>query len=474
MLTNADLQAFENRGLDAEVADRMGARFQNGKFLFEYRRDGELQFRKGRSEDKRFWIEPKGAKLQFWNLDQVPVLPSRPSEPLVICEGEFDAIAVAQCFGGYVLSVPNGVAGNRSEGEIVIAEDTRFSYLWQNERLLPQIEQFNQVILCTDGDDPGMVLRDELALRIGEPRCWYVTYPVGTKDANDVLMQRGEAGVKALLQGARPMRPGHLARPSDIPPKRNEIAYSSGWGFMDRHLMVIRPELMVVTGEPGHGKGQWVRALTFHLAEAHGWRTAYLTPEDPSHRLKRDMRRFAFRNNRYANQEQQRAAIDWIDNHFRISTPPEDEPITLDMVMNEMESAALHHNCQVFVIDPWNEIEHDLSRGETETLYIERALRAFKRKTRRLNLLLIIVAHPRKQGKDESVTLWSINGSANWRNKADHGIIIKRESEYSTDITLTVEKCKDHETMGVPGDVFMAFKKDLCDYHQMAGNSGGE
>jgi hypothetical protein len=36
--------------------------------------------------------------------------------------------------------------------------------------------------------------------------------------------------------------------------------------------------------------------------------------------------------------------------------PPEDEPITLNMVMHEMEAAALHHDCQVFVIDPWNEV----------------------------------------------------------------------------------------------------------------------
>lgn len=480
MLKHADTEAFEARGLDPEVADQMGARFQAGRFTFDYLKDGAFLFRKVRTPAKEFWIDPKGAALRFWNLDQVPVLPCRPSEPLVICEGEFDAIAVAQCVGGYVLSVPNGVAGKRSEGEIVIAADNRFAYLWQDEKLIPQVDQFDRIILCTDGDEPGQILRDELALRIGETRCWYVSYPAGAKDANDVLKLHGRQGVRDLLGRARPMRPGHLAQPYDIPNKPQQIAYSTGWSYLDRHMQLVRPELMVVTGKPGHGKGQWVRSLAFHLAEAHGWRTAFLTPEDPAHRLKRDMERFAKRRflKVYAGKPEWpmsaadvAAARNWVNDSFRISTPPEDEPITLDMVMNEMEAAALHHNCQVFVLDPWNEVEHQLQRGELETQYIERALRAFKRKMRRLNLLLIIVAHPRKQGNEEKITLWSISGSANWWNKADHGVIIKRESEYSSDLTLNVEKSKDHETMGIPGEVYLEFLKEECEYVQPVGHS---
>lgn len=464
MLNDLGIKLFEDRGIDPEVADRMGARFRAGKFVFEYHQDGQLLFRKVRTPEKQFWLDPKGVPLRFWNLDQVPVLPHRPAEALTICEGEFDAIAVAQCLGGYVLSVPNGVAGKRSEGKIILAEDNRFAYLWKDERLIPEVEQFDKVILCTDGDEPGLILRDELALRIGETRCWYVTYPQGCKDANDVLLKHGAAGVRGLIDGARPMRPGHLSKPSDIPSKPSQIAYSTGWGFLDDSLMLVRPELMVVTGKPGHGKGQWVRALALHLAESHGWRTAFLTPEDPAHRLERDFRRFALRKSPFANQEQQQTAHQWIDDSFRISTPPEDEPITLEMVMGEMEAAALHHNCQVFVLDPWNEVEHELLRGESETQYIERALRAFKRRMRRLNLLLIIVAHPRKQALQDDITLWSISGSANWWNKADHGVIINRSSESSSNIELVVEKCKDHETMGKPGRLHMDFSRKTCDY----------
>jgi twinkle protein len=299
-----------------------------------------------------------------------------------------------------------------------------------------------------------------------------VTYPAGCKDANDVLRIHGESGVRALLDGARPLRPGHLVKPSDIPPRMVNITYSSGWGFLDQNLRLERPEMVVVTGQPNHGKGQFIRCLAFNLARAHGWRTAFLAQEDPAHRVKRDMRRFALNQTRYANPQQQREAIEWIDSHFRISQMPEDEPVTLEMVEREMESAALHHNCQVFCLDPWNEVEHRFNRGENETQYIERALRQLLRKMRRLNMVLIIAAHPTKLDEGQKANLYKISGSANWKNKCQHGIVVHRTDNHSNMVEIIVEKSKDWETMGVPGGVVLEFNRDICDYQFVSNISG--
>lgn len=464
MLTNPDFQAFESRGLDPEMAAKLGATYRNGRYLFDYMKDGALLFRKVRTEDKNFWLEPKGKPLQFWGLDEVPLLPSRPEEPLVITEGEFDRIAVTQAAGGYVLSVPNGGDGKRTTEEVAIAEDSRFSYLWSDGKIIPQVEQFNKIILFTDDDETGLILRDELALRIGESRCWYVTYPEGCKDANDVLKEYGAETLRMMVRRAKPMQPGHLVKPSDIPPRATSIVYSTGWDFMDPHLLLERPELIVVTGEPGHGKGQFIRCMAFNMARAHGWRTAFLAQEDPAHRVKRDMRRFALNQTPYANQQEQAAAAEWIDQHFRVSMMPEDEAVTLEMVEAEMEAAALHHDCQMFVLDPWNEVEHHLNRGELETQYIERSLRQILRKTRRLNLAVVIAAHPTKLNDGEKATLYKISGSANWKNKCQHGIVIHKPSDHSNGVEVTVEKSKDWETMGKPGTVYLEFKREKCDY----------
>jgi twinkle protein len=260
------------------------------------------------------------------------------------------------------------------------------------------------------------------------------------------------------------MRPGYLVKPSEIPPRGLSLTYSSGWGDLDANLMIERPELIVVTGQPNHGKGQFIRCLAFNLARAHGWRTAFLAQEDPAHRVKRDMRRFAMNQTRYATPQQQREAIAWIDEHFRISQMPEDEPVTLEMVEREMEAAALHHNCQVFCLDPWNEVEHRFNKGENETQYIERALRQLLRKMRRLNLVLIVAAHPTKMQEGEKANLYKISGSANWKNKCQLGLIVHRTDSHSNQVEIIVEKSKDWETMGVPGKAFLEFNRDICDY----------
>ncbi len=453
------------RKLDPETADRMGVRFHEGNLRFEYLNHGNLQFCKVRAPGKKFWIEPSGAQLQFWNIDAVRSLLSRPSEPLVICEGELDAVAIFQSCGGYVLSVPNGSSGRRTMPGTLVSQDTSYAYLWDEERLIPEIDQFDKVILATDGDKPGVILRDELALRIGERRCWYVTYPAECKDANDVLIKHGEDGVRQLIAGARPLRPGHLVRPDDLPPRPREIPHSTGWDFLDKHLMLVRPELLVATGFPGHGKGQFLRVLALHLAESHGWRTAIFAPEDPPHRIKRDLRRFALRKIKFPNQNDQSKAFEWVNDHFLLSLPPEDDGVTLDVIEHEMYVAAVHHSCQVFIIDPWNEIDHRMERGMSIDLYIEYALRRLKRKARQLGLLLVIAAHPIKiEGEP---TLMSINGSANWRNKADHGIILYRSDVNSNRVKLTTEKSKDWETMGIPGSVEIEFNRNECDYHQI-------
>ena len=56
---------------------------------------------------KTFWIEPKGAALCLWNEDCL----SEPSEaPLIITEGELDALSFLASGATHVVSVPNGAA----------------------------------------------------------------------------------------------------------------------------------------------------------------------------------------------------------------------------------------------------------------------------------------------------------------------------------------------------------------------------
>ena len=92
----------------------------------------------------------------------------------IFVTGNCDAIAVYQACGGFVSSVPNGANGHKSEGAIYPGKDTGFQYLWGPDgKLISELDQFDKIILATDADEKGFLLRDELALRIGRGRCWF-------------------------------------------------------------------------------------------------------------------------------------------------------------------------------------------------------------------------------------------------------------------------------------------------------------
>lgn len=465
--TGMQIDPIEARKLDIEVAAEMGLTFENGKFVTAYHRNGELSFRKFRTLAKEFWIEPKGAELHLWQIDSLRELLGelsphglRPKEALVFTEGEPDAVAIKQaCRGVYVTSVPNGANGQKSTGDIYPNQDNGFRYLWGKDgKLLPELTQFDKIILAVDSDEKGETLRDELAVRLGDTRCWFVIYPDGCKDANDVVLKYSEETLERVIASAKPIRPGHLVSVSDLPPYVRETTYSTGWGFLDNHIQVIRPELFVITGIPGSGKTQWARSLMFHLSEIHGWKIGYLTPEDNPHRLKRDIERFAIRNQCGSNK-----VPAWVAERTWISRVPEDEILDMPAVFREMESAALHHDCQAFLWDPWNEVYHDYGHM-SETQYTERMLMQIKRKARRFNLAVFLVAHPKKREDGQRADLYSINGSAAWYNKADHGIIIHRPTKGSRHAEIETQKTKDHEVTGEPGKVWVEYHRGTCDY----------
>ena len=463
-------KAFSDRGLDWELAAKLGAEYTPGKFLFRYSKGGKFLFQKVRTDDKRFWIEPAGVALQFWGLDEVPVFSERPEEPLIITEGEPDRIACVQAGAKYVLSVPNGTSGRRTDGAKLVSEDTAFAYLWgKDERIIPEVDQFNKIVLFTDADDPGCILRDELAMRLGPGRCWFIPYPENhvAKDANDILRMYGAEVLQRAIAAARPMRPSRLIRLSEVPPRQFTQLYDTGWDWLDPHMKLVRPQLLVVTGIPGHGKGAWIRSLCANLALKHGLRTAYLVPEDPAWRVRRDTRRFAMHKFSSPERYDTAAADRFIAEYFHISVPDDEDTLNMDFVEAEMAAAALHHNCQIFVLDPWNEVSHDMGRL-TETQYIEQAIVRLKRVARLYKMILIIAAHPRKVPPGEEPNLYSISGSATWKNKCDHGVIIHRLTDGGGKLAdkakIIVEKSKDHDTMGVPGEVLTRLDRSRFNY----------
>jgi len=458
------------RRIPAEIAAQCGVVTMHGWPAFEYRRNGRLQYVKARREDqsdKSFYRVPAKTDTCLFLEDRIETDPDL-SSPLVICEGEIDALSLVAVGVPNVVSVPDGAQLEKvGDDRVVIENDKAFSWLWGDDGLKPAIAQFDRFILAVDGDKKGRVLREELAVRLQRWRCEFVTYPDGCKDANDVLVKHGPEALAEVIANAKPMVPNRLVRFSDLPHVGTGEVYGSGFQGLDDDpikLNVMAPELIVVTGEPGSGKSEFAAVFGANLANYHGLPGAILQFEDRSSRVRDTLVRYAMSQVPSCKDSRQRAQ-EWVDQYFRTIEPEQnidlDVDYNLEWLQSTLREARTRHGCRWAIIDPWNELEHIWDRTQSEAVYTNDALRRIKRLSRAYQMIIFIVAHPSKEGgrvkEIADLDLYCIAGSAAWNNKADHGIIVHRPDKSKQDVYIKIAKSKDHMTMGRPGIVRMRY-----------------
>lgn len=458
-LSKAAMAWFESRGLDVEIVTHYGvSTMQRGGaevIAFPYIENGAIVNHKYRGRDKSF-SQDKGAVKCFWNHDALldPSLHDG-SQRLIITEGEADALAAIQCGWPLSISVPDGAPQRASEGVLDPSQDTKFSFVF---RAWDNLKKVKQIIIATDADGPGQVLAAELVRRLGAWRCLFVTYPEGCKDLNEVLQKHGSAAVSKVLTGAKLWPVKGLYKLSDYPDSGEIKTYPTGWNALNQNLHVMRGEFMVVTGIPGHGKSSWLLNLSMNLAKRHGWKICVGSFEArirPT--LLRDLRGF--------HGGSINAADEFIEQYYSfIDQKPlnDDEDADIEWIVERAADAVVRHGCDMLILDPWNEIEHKRRRDETETEYVSRAIRVLKRFATNYDVMVAVVAHPQKMnvGQHNAVkepTLYDISGSANWYNKADHGIVIHRPSLDGNLVNVIIKKVRIKPEMGKEGVVQFEF-----------------
>jgi twinkle protein len=166
----------------------------------------------------------------------------------------------------------------------------------------------------------------------------------------------------------------------------------------------------------------------------------------------------------------------WIEQHFVFIAPDaaagdEEEDITdVDWIIERAAAAVIRHGIRVLMIDPWNEIEHTRRREENQSEYVGRAIRALKRFGRRFDVLVIVVAHPTKEGakkRPEDLSLYDVSDSAHFANKTDIGVIVSRVPGEQNNVTLiNVRKVRYQPETGRPGQLVISFDEEHRTFSQ--------
>lgn len=440
------------RGLDPTLAERLGLETVTDGganwLAIPYQEDGETVNHKYRLTSEKRHKMDVGAPLALWNADCLKAPEIRNGSPLVICEGEWDAIAAIQAGYKFVVSVPNG-APNKPTGDI----DSAARYDWI-DRHAEALREAKDIVLATDADAPGQALRTDLVAVFGAGRCRFVEYPDGCKDLNDVLLARGEEGVVECISSSRPFPVKGLYTLADFPEQEELRSYPVGIEPLADSIRIVPGTLTVLTGYANMGKSTLMDAIVANALQSFPVCVAsFETLAKPI--LRDSLRRSMLKCNQASLRSRDLSEVDdLLSRRLTIISQSVDSELMMDLdyFLELAEVAVRRHRIKMLVIDPWNEMEHHRGRHETETDYIGRAVQRLKAFAARNDVALWIVAHPSKPGEQKRghyPGLYDVSGSAHWANKADYGLSYHRFNRDTNEVTIAVTKVRQ----GYPGRI---------------------
>jgi twinkle protein len=188
---------------------------------------------------------------------------------------------------------------------------------------------------------------------------------------------------------------------------------------------------MPVIGPYGSGKSVILRQPSVNLWRKYKWRTLITAFEEKvKPRFQRDLRRHLIgrpNGGVYLHKGKEVQAVAWteaeiakadgdIRQAFRFLRRKRNTTLDLDRLIGRIEYAVKVYGVDVVIIDPLNEIDHVIPRGENRTDYMGRFIMRLKQLADDYSLLMIVAAHPPKDGVDKRLAK---NGTLTLNDGAD-------------------------------------------------------
>lgn len=472
---------LSTRGISKETADKMKLFASEKWFMrlnraapaigFPYYRNGQLVSAKYRSLEDKDFTQDAGGAHDFFGIDNVD-----PTKPIVIVEGEIDALTGMECGIENVVSVPSGAPIKVADGKVLATEDKKFAFVWNAFETLSKAPY---IVIATDNDAPGQALAEELARRIGKHKCRLTKFD--RKDLNEVLLNEGADAVREIVQKAEPYPVEGLSSAGKFEERLNDLwskgtgkGMSTGYTSLDQIYTVAPGQLTVVTGYPSHGKSNFVDQLMVNLARQHDWKFAVCSFENqPEIHISRlmeinEQKRFFEGTNRMSEIEKDRA-FKWVNEHFLFMDSETVEPATIDSILDRAKAAVARMGIRGMVIDPYNYIDMK-NRGDSETGAISDLLTRVQAFAKAFGVHVWFVAHPAKVARSGTDLPrpdgMAIAGSMAWWAKADCGLTIHRAD---AGVEVAVWKCR-YRWVGTQGEALLGYDRVTGTYSETVDN----
>ena len=449
------------RGINSNTIDYLDIREDKyGNAVFNYYDTNDVltlvKYRPSRTVDKA------NGEIKTWcqkDADTTPLLFNmnrvNSGKALLITEGELDA-ASAICSGySNTVSVPFG-AGN-------------FHWIEENWDWL---EQFSEIIIWADNDEPGEKMRKECIYRLGSWRTKYIQTPQSFEkdgkrfrlnDINDCLQVGGKDLVMQLIGEAKDVPVTSVIDYSDI----EELDMSQVGGIktglkpIDKVLQKLYfGTLTILSGRPGSGKTSLIDQ-TAAMAMDNGDSVFLFSKELPprlsanwfntiiaGRRNLREIKQPDGSSYYVVPYETQKKMQEFYKNKLLIYK--DSEPNDCDSVLHSAEECVRKYGAKLIILDNLMMLDLKASADNMNLAQTDlvNKLIAFASK---FNVAVVLVAHPKKtQDMTSDVSMYDISGTSNLINLAIRSIGLRRVSQkekddarnkwYNYDVVATIIK----------------------------------
>lgn len=431
---------LETRKISRKTADYLDIRQdEQGNLVFNYYDTQDVllnvKYRPSRKvkhgENKNWCQKDADTTPILYNMNRI-----NPSQPLIIATGELDCASLIEAGFQNAVSIPFG--------------DGTLSFI---EECFDWFEQFNEIIVCHDNDDPGYKFVKEVVPRLGSWRCkvancpeYYINEEKQTKrhikDINETLYWFGRQGVIDMIAAAADTPVPSLVDLSDVEEKDLSTmdGIETGLIGLDRALMrLFYGTFNILSGTPGSGKTSWLYQLICNCMDQ-GLGTWVFSRELPDYMTKnwinylfagpRNVKQYQTENETVYYRVTQ-AAKQAINEKYRglCHLYRDDFDNDVEALQTSMTDAARKYGCKLFIIDNLMTVNlhaDDENKYDKQTEFVNWLIHF----SAKYNVCTILVCHPRKlQFGQEDLDMYDVAGSSNLVNLAHRGFGLKRISK---------------------------------------------
>lgn len=414
------IEYLARRGIGRETAERYRITTQkdNDRILVFpfYSPDGSLEFVKYRKAD----FNPSRDKNKEWcEKDTKPILfgmdRCKGFDRLVITEGQIDSLSAAEAGIENAVSVPTGARG--------------FTWL---ENCWEWVTQFKEVIVFGDCEKGKVTLVDELARRLPIPvKVVQIEDYLGEKDANDILRKYGSEAVRQAVERAKLQPVSHIKELADVEAVDIYSLERIKTGIREIDQIVgglYFGQVILLTGKRGEGKSTFMGQLIIDALDQ-GYKTLAYSGELTDYHFKRWLdfqaagpRHILENQNEYGDPVYilSQDVIDKINGWYRgraylyDNNAIEDDEFT--GLLNTVELAIRQYGIRFVCLDNLMtaldvDLKDDIYRAQSKFM------RRLKQIAVKYNVVVLVVAHPRKT--KDNLDNDDVSGSSDITNRVD-------------------------------------------------------